>query len=134
MFGFSMAPKEILSCLLNPCNLKILDLYQETWLWLPLIYVKKALHRDMDIWDNVRTFFNCVFFQHSYLLVYFGHYFIVTIIFINFAVIIFNSLLLLPLIIITSFIIIMFDIIISYPNYHLLYSLLPVLLFIAFKL
>ena len=38
MFGLGMAPKEILSHLLNPFNLKTLELYLETWLWSPLIF------------------------------------------------------------------------------------------------
>ena len=39
MFELGMVAKEILSCLFNPFILKILDLYLETWLWLP--YVQK---------------------------------------------------------------------------------------------
>ena len=64
MFGLDMAPKEILSRLFNPFNLKILDLYLETWLCSPLMCVEKALHRGVDIWDYVKTysFNNFVYF------------------------------------------------------------------------
>ena len=56
MFGLGMAPKEILSRLFNPFNLKILDLYLETWLWLPLICAEKAFHGGVDVWDYVKTY------------------------------------------------------------------------------
>ena len=56
MFGLGMVPKEILSHLFNPFNLKILDLYLETWLWSPLICAEKALHGGVDIWDYVKTY------------------------------------------------------------------------------
>ena len=64
MFGLGMAPKEILSGLFNPFNLKILDLYLETWLWPPLICAEKALHGGVDIWDYAKTctFNNFVYF------------------------------------------------------------------------
>ena len=35
MFGLDMAPMETFSLLFSPFNLKILDLYLETWLWSP---------------------------------------------------------------------------------------------------
>ena len=56
MFGLGTALKEILSRLVNPFNLKVLDLYLEMWLWSPLICVKKAVHGGLDIWDYVRTY------------------------------------------------------------------------------
>ena len=56
MFGLGIVSKEILSCLFNPFNLKILDLDLETWLWLPLICASKALHRGVDIWDYLKTY------------------------------------------------------------------------------
>ena len=64
MFGLGMAPKEILSRLFSPFNLKILDLYLETWLWSSLRCAEKALHRVVDIWDYVKiyTFNNFVYF------------------------------------------------------------------------
>ena len=64
VFGLGTAPKEILSRLFNPFNLKILDLYLETWLWSPLIRGEKALHRGVDIWDYLKTytFNNFVYF------------------------------------------------------------------------
>ena len=45
MFGLDMAPKEILSCLFYPFNLKMKDLetYLETWLWSSLTCAEKAL-------------------------------------------------------------------------------------------
>ena len=49
MFGPGMAPKEILSRLFDPFNLKISDLYLETRLWSPLICAEKALHGEMDM-------------------------------------------------------------------------------------
>ena len=51
-----MLPKEILSRLFNPFNLKILDLYQELWLWSPQICAKKALHGGVDTWDYVKRY------------------------------------------------------------------------------
>ena len=49
---------------IQPINLKILDLYLETWLWSPLICAEKALHMGVDIWDYVKTytFKNFVYF------------------------------------------------------------------------
>ena len=62
MFGLGMAPKEILSCLFHPFNLKILDLYLETRLWSPLICAEKALHSGVDICDYMKTYtFNSFF-------------------------------------------------------------------------
>ena len=70
MIELDMTPKEILSRLFNPFNLKILDFYLETWLWSPLIYAEKALHGEVDIWDHVKTytFNNFVDFYHFLFL------------------------------------------------------------------
>ena len=45
-----------LSCLLNPFNLKILDLHLEEWLCSPLICEERALQGGVDIWDYVKTY------------------------------------------------------------------------------
>ena len=65
MFGQGIAPKEIISRLFNPFNMKILDLYLETLLWYPLICAEKALQGGVDVWDYVKTytFNNFVFFN-----------------------------------------------------------------------
>ena len=67
IFGLGMAPKEVLSRLFNLYNLKILDLHLETWLWSPLIWTEKTLHRGVDIRDYVKTYiFNSfTYFEHS---------------------------------------------------------------------
>ena len=64
ILGLGMAPKEILSHLFNPFNLKILDLYLETWLWSLLMCVEKPLHCGVGIWDYAKryTFNNFVYF------------------------------------------------------------------------
>ena len=51
MIGIGMAPKVILSRLFNPFNLKILELYLETWLWLPLMCAENALHFTLFIFS-----------------------------------------------------------------------------------
>ena len=57
MFWLCMAPKEILSRLFNSFKLKTVNLYLETWLWLPLISAKgKAVHGGVDKWDYVKTY------------------------------------------------------------------------------
>ena len=56
IFGLGMAPKEILSRLFNPFNLKMLDLYPETQLWSPLICAEKPLHVGVDVWDYVKAY------------------------------------------------------------------------------
>ena len=45
-------------------SLNTLDLYLETWLWPPLIWVEKLLHGGVDIWDYAETctFNNCAYF------------------------------------------------------------------------
>ena len=80
MFGLGMAPKEILSRLFNPFDLKVLDLYLEKWLWSPLICAEKALHAGVDIWDYVKTytFNNFVYFYHFLLFYYYCCYHIAT--------------------------------------------------------
>ena len=91
MFGLGMAPKEILSCLFDPFNLKILNVYLETWLWSPLICVGKALREGVDIWDYMKTYtFTLLFIFNIFcfiiiiiiyiiifllLLVYISHYY-----------------------------------------------------------
>ena len=49
VFGLDMVPNEILSRLFNSFNLKILDLFPQTWLWAPLLCAEKALHGGVDI-------------------------------------------------------------------------------------
>ena len=68
IFGLGMAPKEILSLLLNPFNLKISDLFMETQLWSPLICEEKALHGGVDILDYVKryTFDNFVYINNTF--------------------------------------------------------------------
>ena len=92
MSGLGMAPKEILSRLFNPFNLKILDLYLETWLWSPLICAEKALNGRVDIWDYVKTYFQqfCLFltffwcfYHHSHIVIFISLYIILSIIIIN---------------------------------------------------
>ena len=56
MFGLSIVPKEILSRLFNPFNLKILDFHLETWLWSSLICAEKAFHGGMNNWDYLKTY------------------------------------------------------------------------------
>ena len=73
MFGLGMAPKEILSRLFNPFNLKILDLYLETWLWSPLICVEKSPSRGsgyMGLHENIyfQQFLYCYFYLFIYLI------------------------------------------------------------------
>ena len=48
----------------NPFNLKIQDLYLETW--STVICVEKALHAGVDIWDYLKTdtFNNFVYFKY----------------------------------------------------------------------
>ena len=64
MFGLSIAAKQTLCHLFNSFNLNILDLYLEAWLWSPLICVEKTLHKEVKIWDYVKTytFNNFVYF------------------------------------------------------------------------
>ena len=65
--GLGVAPKEILSLLFNPVNLKILDLYLETWLWSPLICGEKALHGGVNILDYVNTYtFTSIFISNFF--------------------------------------------------------------------
>ena len=57
MFWLCMAPKEILSCLCNSFKLKTVNLYLETWLWLPLISAKGKSRsrgsRQMELCENI---------------------------------------------------------------------------------
>ena len=48
----------------NPFNLKIQDLYLETW--SPVICAEKALYGGVDIWDYLKTdtFNNFVYFKY----------------------------------------------------------------------
>ena len=64
IFGLDMALKEILSCLFNQFNTKILAWYLNSGSWSPMLCVKKALHRGVDKWDYVKTytFNNFVYF------------------------------------------------------------------------
>ena len=41
-FGLGIAPKETISCLINPVSIEEEDLYLETWLWSPLICMEKV--------------------------------------------------------------------------------------------
>ena len=69
-----LALKEILSHLFNPFNLKILDLYLETWLWSPLICAEKALHGEVDVWDCAKTYTFTILFVFNvfvFILFYF---------------------------------------------------------------
>ena len=70
MFGLDMALNEILSRLFNSFNLKILDLYLETWLLSPLICAEKGLLGRVNILDCVKTntFNNFVDFYHFLFL------------------------------------------------------------------
>ena len=98
MFGLGMALKEILSHLFNPFNLKILDLYLETWLWLPLICAEKALHGRVDIWDYLKTYIfnNFVYFWYFLFFYYYLCYYI--------AIFISLNILLLPLLLVLKLI------------------------------
>ena len=79
MFGLGMAPKEVLSRLFNPFDLKILGLYLEMWLWSPLICAKKVFRGGVDIWYYVKTytfnnfvyFWYCLFYYYYYYLYYY---------------------------------------------------------------
>ena len=65
--GLGVAPKEILSLLFNPVNLKILDVYLETWLWSPLICAEKVLHGGVNILDYVNTYtFTFIFISNFF--------------------------------------------------------------------
>ena len=82
MFGLGMAPKEVLSRLFNPFDLKILGLYLEMWLWSPLICAKKVFRRGVDIWYYVKTytfnnfvyFWYCLFYYYYYYYYYLYYY------------------------------------------------------------
>ena len=77
-FELGMAPTEFLSRLFNPFNLKILDLYHETWLRSPLIRAEKALQGGVDIWDYVKayTFNNFVYSSYFQFYYYYLYYYI----------------------------------------------------------
>ena len=95
MFGLGMALKEILSCLFNPCILKILDLYLETWfghyryVWRKpftgeWIYGIMQEHTLLTILFIFNTFVCCFFFHYYYhIAIFVGlhhyyHYFFIT--------------------------------------------------------
>ena len=69
MFGLGMARKDILSRLFNQFNLKVLDLYLETWLWSPLICAEKALNEGVNIWDYVKTHLTILFIFNIFCLI-----------------------------------------------------------------
>ena len=71
IFGLGMVPKEVLSRLFNLYNLKILDLHLETWLWSPLIWTEKTLHRGSGYTGLRKN----IYFQQFYLFWTFSCFF-----------------------------------------------------------
>ena len=109
MLGLGMAPKEILSRLFNSFNLKILDLYLETWLWTPLICAEKSFHGGVDIWDYMKTY---TFNNFVYFLTFSGIFTIILIFLFLLVYISFLRLLSLPKLILSSILSSLFIIII----------------------